>query len=183
MDINIKEQTVVTENELTNTHGIVYDMGDDDGPITKLPNANSILDQVLQLLECMSTEEMQVLKESNFDMYEQLLEEKFPDFTFQYYSVFKKLTSGEDIGPLLKILEFISNENTGKSTIHDVEKNVGSFLNTFLPPELLNKIETGEVSLDEINAACQGKTSTSSASNKKSNKNKNKKKNKKGNKK
>ena len=148
-DIDIQEKKVITEDEMKNTHGIMYDVGHDE-ELTSLPNAVTILDDIIGLLECMNTEEMKILKETNQGMFEQVLEEKFPDFSYNYYSVFRMVLSGDDITPLFKMLEIISKVNTGESNIEDCEKDVGTYLSKFLPDGLLEKLESGQISPDDI---------------------------------
>jgi hypothetical protein len=143
-DLDIKEKKIVTESELKNTQGIMYDFGDDE-PITKLPDANEILDEIIKILECMNTEEMKLLRESNKELFEQLMEEKFPDFSYKYLAVFQMILSGEDITPLFKMLDVISQVNSGKSTVEQGEKDVGKYLTKFLPDGLLEKLESGEL--------------------------------------
>lgn len=151
MDINIKEHTVVTEDELNKTQGFTYDFGENDKMSAEtLPNANDVLDQVIQILECMDTPEMKELRKTNQALFEQTMEEKFEQFSFQYYSIFKMILSGEDITPLFKMLEIINKVNVGRCTFEDGEKEVGGFLNQFLPPELLAKLATGPIDTNNV---------------------------------
>lgn len=146
-DINIKEQKIVTEDEMKNMQGITYDVcgDDDDDVITSLPNASDILDDVIKLLEYMNTEEMKILKNTSQGAFEQALEDKFPEFSYNYYSVFKMILSGDDITPLFKMLEMISDVNIGKSNIEECEQGVGKYLSKFLPDGLLEKLENEQI--------------------------------------
>jgi len=171
-DINIKEQKIVTEDEIKNMQGITYDVcgDDDDDVITSLPNANDILDDVIKLLECMNTEEMKTLKGINQGAYEQALEDKFPEFSYNYYSVFKMILSGDDITPLFKMLEMISDVNTGKSNIEECEQGVGKYLSKFLPDGLLEKLENEQIAA--MNGNMSGNMNVNTQNNKKNKKNK-----------
>ena len=171
-NIDIKDKKIVNETEINNTQGIMYDVcGDDDEKLTSLPNANDILDEIIKLLECMNTDEMKVLRESNPNVFEQVLEDKFPDFSYNYYSVFKMILSGDDITPLFTMLEMMSEVNAGQSNVEDCEKGVGKYLSKFLPDGLIEKLESGQISTDDIHASGGKKTKTK---NKNKNKNKNK---------
>ena len=117
MDINIKEQKIVTEDEIKKQNGIVYDFGDEDKLTAEgLPNAEDILDQVIKILEVMDTAEMKALRETNQDTFENIMEERFENFAFQYYTVFKMILSGEDITPLFAMLKIISQVNHGQKS-------------------------------------------------------------------
>lgn len=146
MDINIKDQKIVTEDEIKKQNGIVYDFGDEEKLTAEgLPNAEDILDQVIKILEIMDTPEMKTLRETNQDTFENIMEERFENFAFQYYSVFKMIISGEDITPLFAMLKVISQVNYGEKSFEDGEKDVGQYLNKFLPDGLLEKLEQEEL--------------------------------------
>ena len=154
-NINIKEKKFVTKKDLKkDKNKIVLDFGGDDGKEVDpadLPNATSILDEVIKILECMNTEEMKTLKKTNVNVFEQVMEGKFPEFSFKYYSVFKIVLSGEDITPLFLMLDAINDVNSGKKSFEDAERRVGLHLNKFIPPELMAKLESGELNADNIN--------------------------------
>ena len=123
-------------------NALVYDFGDDED-ITKegLPDVTKILDAVIQVLECMATPEMQLLKTTNKATFEQVMEERFPSFSDEYYSVFKMILSGEDITPLFAMLGVIQNITSDKISLEDGKKTVGKYLNKFLPKELLDGLK------------------------------------------
>lgn len=152
MDINIKEQKIVSEDEMNkmNNNNLMYDFGEDDGKAESLPDISKMLDNVIEILECMNNDDMKLLKNTDVLLFEQMMEEKFAEFSSNYYSVFKMILSGEDIGPLFKMFEVIGNINTGKTTFEQGEKTVGTFLTKFLPPELLEKMENGEFEEEQI---------------------------------
>ncbi|QKF93758.1 hypothetical protein QKU48_gp0300 [Fadolivirus algeromassiliense] len=148
MNLNIKDKQIVSDKEVNTSNGIVYDFGEENTsgnvPIEK------ILDQVISILEYMNTPELKTLKETNYPLYEQTIEDKYPDFSYNYYSVFKMVISGEDITPLFKMLEVLGDVRAGKTSFEDGEKNVGQYLTKFLPDGLLDKLENGELGVNDI---------------------------------
>lgn len=150
--INIKDKQIVSESEIDTSKGIMYDFGQDvdDDPNRTVPNADEILDDVIKILEYMNTPEMKKLRESNPVIFEETMEQKFEKFAFYYYSVFKILLSGDDITPLFKMLEILGKINSGKTSLEEGEKNVGKYLTKFLPDGLLEKIEKGQIGLNDI---------------------------------
>jgi len=125
----------------------MYDLDNTTG---NLPDANSILDSVILILEYMNTQEMIKLRNLNKMVFESTMENKFQDFAMRYYSVFKMIMSGDDITPLFEMLKVIDNVNIGKISYENGEHNIGQYLNKFLPPDLLAKIEKGEFTEEYI---------------------------------
>ena len=146
-NLNIKTQ-VVSENQL-DKNSLIYDPTNGGIPDT-LPNVELILDEIIKILECINTEEMQVLKSSNKELFEQVMEDKFSQFSERYYGIFRMVLTGEDITPLFKMLDVISNINSGHTSFEDGEKDVGTYLKKFLPEGLVQKIESGEITPDMI---------------------------------
>jgi hypothetical protein len=142
MDVDIKEQKIVTEDEINESGAIPYNVEEEHSG-ENLPNATDVLDQVIKILECMNTEEMTVLRKANIALFEQLMEEKFQEFSLRYYGIFKMILSGDDIEPLFKMLEMIHIVNSGELSFEDAEKNVGKYLSKFLPSKLLDEVESG----------------------------------------
>lgn len=150
MDLNIKDKKIISGPEIDTSNGIVYDFGENDESPGNAENVDLILDQVISILEHMNTPEMKELKESNYPLFEQTLEDKYQNFAYNYYSVFKMVISGEDITPLFKMLEILSNVKAGKTSFEDGEKDVGKYLTKFLPDGLVDKLETGELNVNDI---------------------------------
>ena len=146
-NLNIKTQ-FVSGNQL-DKNSLIYDPTSGGIPDT-LPNIELILDEIIKILECMNTEEMQILKSSNKTLFDQVMEEKFPQFSERYYGMFQMVLSGEDISPLFKMLDVIGSINSGHTSFEDGEKNVGTYLTKFLPEGLLQKLESGEITPDMI---------------------------------
>ena len=122
-DINIKEQKFVSSIEPEkDKNKIVLNFGNSDEKApdpSELPNANSVLDDVILILECMATDEMKNLKNTNINVFEQVMEDRFQDFSFKYYSIFRMILSGEDITPLFMMLDAINDVNSGKKNFEE----------------------------------------------------------------
>lgn len=138
--MNVSGHKIVSEDEIKKSGGIIYDVNDGEGPLN-LPNASDVMDDIIKILECMNTDEMKLLKATNAQVFEQTMEDKFPLFTFTYYSIFKMLLSGEDIEPLKEMLKIINTVNQGQQSAEDGEKDVGKYLSKFLPENLLEKLD------------------------------------------
>lgn len=140
--MNIKETKLVTKDDIEDDdicYEYVDESDEDDDFDRKLPDASDILDNVLHILQYMATDEMMELKKTNKELFEQLMEEKFQDFSFNYYALFKQIISGDDISPLFKMLEVISNVNSGRTDLKSGESDVGMYLSKFLPENLKRK--------------------------------------------
>jgi len=95
-----------------------------DLPVS-LPDVPSILVQIRELLEFLNTDEMIKMKnEKKQEEYEAYIEDKYPNFTLRYYSVYKMLLSGKDLTMLWKMLASIIAVQEGKTTIEKVEKKI-----------------------------------------------------------
>ena len=138
-NINFNQQ-IVGEDDINRANSTVLDFNEDDSRVN-LPDAEKLLDEVIQILEYMSSEDMLKLKEKNQLVFEEELEQKFPDFADKYYSVFKMICSGADLDPLFEMLKAIDNVNKGKQTLQKAEKNVGRYLGKFLPDNLKENLE------------------------------------------
>lgn len=117
--------------------GYVYDV---ENAEVNLPDTDELLDGILTLLEYMASPEAKQVKKETPDKYQIHLESKFPNFTNRYYSTFMKLMTGEDITPLMMMLTSISDLNTGKTNIEDVEKSIGqNLMNKYVKPKVDKK--------------------------------------------
>jgi len=148
-NFDVKEQKIVSDKITNDPYTLVYDPSSGAIPDV-LPNADEILDNVIKILECMNTDEMQLIKKANAPLFEQTMEEKFQAFADRYYSIFRMVLSGDDITPLFKMLNVINKINTGTKSFEDGEREVGSYLTKFLPPELIEKIASGEINEKDV---------------------------------
>src|SRR5437868_2663686 len=139
MNLNIKNQSLVYEDELKDPNGIIYDpIGTKMASIQDLPDSNYILDNVIKILEYMNEDEIVKLKEKDQLLYEEKLENQFNEFSEKFYGIFRMIISNEDISPLFKMLSKIDKVKNGKISLENAEKDVGKYLTKFLPKELLN---------------------------------------------
>lgn len=152
--MNIKNQQIVTEEEIKRNGGTIYDV--DSEPLN-LPNANLLSDDIIALLEFMNTDEMVLLKQTDKQAFEQTIEDKFPTFALKYYSILQKIINGEDITPLFQMIKVIDTVNIGNKSAEDGEKDVGKYLTKFLPDGLLEKLESGELTEKDIKTKKQKK--------------------------
>lgn len=150
MSFNMSDKKIVSGQEMGD-NSIVFDINEGDVTNT-LPNACDILDTVISILECMNTPEMKQLRETDFNMFEQLMEEKYLTFADRYYNVFKMVLSGEDITPLFQMLQVINDVKIGRTDLESGEQYIGQCLTKFLPKDLLHKLESGELTENDIKA-------------------------------
>ena len=111
--------------------GIVFDPsgGLENGvaPIN-LPNVNEILDKIVEILEYMGKDEIIKLKQEDDGEYSKHMEEKFPAFSFRYFSLFQKVISGDNLTHLFSMLGAIERIKKGELTAEEAEKNLGEEL-------------------------------------------------------
>jgi len=123
----------LTKDEILKSGGIIYDPSQNPINAPKdLPDSNQILDRVYNILEFISTDEIIKLKLENKPLYLQTVEDNFSDFSERYYALFNHIVNGKDITPLFGMLEQLHNIKSGKSTVEEVEKEVGKGLSKFI---------------------------------------------------
>jgi len=140
-NFNINDDKFTVNNpEDANKPGFIYDIGSGDLSIDNLPDINILADQVINILEYATTDEMKYLRESDNDNYKIHMEKQFPKFSDKFYAMFQKIISGEDIGPLFFMLDKLQRVKAGKLSIEDAEKDVGmSLYNSFVKDTIENK--------------------------------------------
>lgn len=134
-----QDATVVTEKDVDMSGGnkLVYNP---DGGGVNLANVDYILDNVTEILEYMTNDEVIQQKNEDYEEYESMMEEKFPDFSFKYFAVFKKVITGEDITPLFKMLAAIESVQQGTESLDAAEKRLGEDLaEQYIYPKLNKK--------------------------------------------
>ena len=110
MDISIEEaQQLCTANELD--------------PVN-LVDPDVVADNVLALLRYMQDDKLMKLKRQNYALYEKHLEQAFPKFSEDFYFIFKKVISGEDITPLYGMLQQIKLIKENKKSFEKAEDTV-----------------------------------------------------------
>ena len=137
MNIKSNQKTEFVMDPEMGENTLVYNV---DGGGINLANVDYILDNVTKILEYMTTDEVISLKYKDVNQYEEMMEEKFADFSFKYYAVFKKVITGEDITPLFKMLAAIESVQRGDTTLENVEKKLGEDLaHQYIYPKLNKK--------------------------------------------
>jgi len=136
--INIDNKNLKTElvssDKFDKGPGYVYNV---DGGSPNIPDVNKLLDQILEIIDYMSNDEMLKLRKEDNEKFMDHMEKKYFDFSLRYYAVFMKLLSGEDIMPLFRMLAELDNVKSGKKSLENVEKELGEELaNTYIYPKL-----------------------------------------------
>lgn len=97
----------------------------------------SILQEIIKILETMTEKEFLELKETNKELYEKKMEEKYRNFSEENYSLFRMVIDGIDLDPLIKMIEVLEKINKGEKDREDGENEVGKYLGKFLPHNLV----------------------------------------------
>lgn len=127
--MNLVDQSSIPEN------AVVLDY-EDEIKVENLPDTNYIIDCIIDILEYMGTVEMVKLRGENIRAFESVIESKFSEFANSHYGTFRMILSGSDLAPLVEMLRVIDKMKTREVSVDDGEKEVGSHLKKFLPPEL-----------------------------------------------
>jgi len=83
-----------------------------------------VVENVLKILHYMQKPSIIKLKKINNIKYERHMEDAFPEFSTNFYFIFKKVISGEDITPLYGMLYQIKLVKEGKKQFENVENSV-----------------------------------------------------------
>ena len=130
--------------------GIVFDpSGGLEGGVApvNLPDVGEILDKIQEILEYMCTDEIINLKDNDNHNdndndngeYVRHMESIFPAFSCNYYSLFQKIISGDDLNHLFSMLGAIERIKDGEITVDEVEKNLGEELaEEYVYPHIAN---------------------------------------------
>jgi len=127
MDIDEIDKQLKAEGK----QGIVYDpTGGLDGekPVINLVDPGDVLANVEQILEYMCKDEIIAMKKTDEGEYLQHMEEKFPAFSFRYYTLFQTIINGEDISHLFSMLGAIERIKQGDISLEQAEKDLGNQL-------------------------------------------------------
>lgn len=133
-NINVTNH-MIDENDLPNGT-LVYDPSDAE---VLLSDPNEIYDNVIKIYQHMLSESMIALKATDLKAFEEYMEQQYQSFAERYYSTFKMVISGEDIRPLMRMLNEISNIRRGVKSYEEAEKDIGSMLSSiYVAPALQN---------------------------------------------
>ena len=103
-------------------------------------NIDLIINSITEIMERLLTDEYKNLKNKNKDKLLLKLENEFPEFAEQNYTLLKMIVNGEDISFFYKMLEMIDSVQKKKNTIDEVEKSLGEELaDQYLYPSLSKK--------------------------------------------
>ena len=103
-------------------------------------NIDLIINSITEIMERLLTDEYKNLKNKNKDKLLLKLENEFPKFTENNYTLLKMIVNGEDISFFYKMLEMIDSVQKKKKTIDEVEKSLGEELaDQYLYPSLSKK--------------------------------------------
>lgn len=116
---------IVRGADIENKPGFVVDP--EDGK-PNLVDVDKMIGYITEILTECNKEENLNLQRSNKEKYEQVMEEKFQDFALQYYSIFRKVISGESLDTLFYFLEHITMIKQGETTLDNAEKKLGEEL-------------------------------------------------------
>lgn len=111
--------------------GIIYNpTGGLDGekPVVNLVDPGDVLANIEQILEYMCKDEIIAMKQNDEGEYLQHMEDKFPEFSFRYYTLFQTIINGEDISHLFSMLGAIERIKQGNITLEQAEKDLGNQL-------------------------------------------------------
>lgn len=92
------------------------------------PDTKVLLKNVKEILGEMSTDEMIKCRKNNYNKYSEEMAKKFPEFSNQYYFLFNKIITGENITPLFKMINIINLTKQGVMSPSDGEKQIGEML-------------------------------------------------------
>jgi hypothetical protein len=110
-----QKATVVSGNNVKNEHK--QQLGE-----YKAPDVDKLLDQVIKLLEVISTPEMLKMREDKYILYEETLynDNRF-DEVIKSYSLFRKIIDHEDISHFYQMIEVIKKSSSGKEATSKFE--------------------------------------------------------------
>lgn len=83
-----------------------------------------VVNNVLAILKYMQNDKLMKLKRQNRPAYERVMEEAFPEFSNEFYFIFQKVISGEDITPLYGMLLQIKLIKENKKSFESAENAV-----------------------------------------------------------
>lgn len=132
MSQHIKSNKSNKLNKLNKTKKIVLDDYDRDSvEMSKdtIPDIDLLTETIVHILEYILEPEMVVLENTNKDLFDKKVEEKFSDFSLNYYSTFKMLLDKEDrnnnIKKLLDMFSKLNEIKKGNLDIHEETEKFG----------------------------------------------------------
>ncbi len=124
----------LTEEQMKEKPGYVYDIENETPNMCNVP---TMLDNIADVLEYMCEDEVQELKKKDNAEYTAHMEAKFPKFSDEYFSVFQKIITGDDLTPMFGMLSMIERIQNDEVSFDDGEKMVGEQLaNQYVMPAI-----------------------------------------------
>ena len=115
----------LTEEQMKEKPGYVYDIENETPNMCNVP---TMLDNIADVLEYMCEDEVQELKKKDDAEYTAHMEAKFHEFSDEYFSVFQKIITGDDLTPMFGMLAMIERIQNDELSFDDGEKMVGEQL-------------------------------------------------------
>lgn len=89
---------------------------------SKIPDIINLTGQIIEFIEYIEKPEMKELSKSNNMMFKQHIENKFEEFTLEYYSIYKMLIDNEEkraenIDKLFNMISRLKDIENGKSNV------------------------------------------------------------------
>ena len=116
---NLKDKTSVTDMPKSLPKGsIMMNMNRDGG----LPDLVKLTGQIIEFIEYIEQPDIKAMSKENIMMYKQHLENKFEEFTLDYYSIYRMLVDNENersqnIEKLFKMIDRLKDVESGKSNV------------------------------------------------------------------
>jgi hypothetical protein len=97
-------------------------------PKEEIVDLNEVTNQIIQILEFMNTEEMIKMKETDKEIFEKYIDDKFSDFSLWYPSILKLMfeNTEENMKKLLNLIDALHKVQNKEMNMDDV---YNSFLN------------------------------------------------------
>ena len=142
---NIKKKVVTSQipKEFPKNHIMLNN--DDENKESKIPDITNLTGQIIEFVEYIEQPEMKNLSKENNMKYRHHLENKFEDFSLEYYSIYKMLLDNEDkraenLDKLFNMLTKLKNVEMGKSNVEkEFVKVRDELANEYLYPKFGGK--------------------------------------------
>ena len=123
---------------------------------SKIPDITNLTGQIIEFVEYIEQPEMKNFSKENNMMYKQHLENKFENFSLEYYSIYKMLVDNEDkraenLDKLFNMLSKLKNVEMGKSNVDKEFVKVREELaNEYLYPKFGGKQQFEKAMADDL---------------------------------
>ncbi len=116
---NLKDNTKLTEVPKSFQKGHIMLNNEREGG---MPDVTKLTGHIIEFIEYIEQPDIKKMAQDNMMMYKQHLENKFEEFTLEYYSIYKMLVDNEkeraqNIEKLFKMLDRLKDVETGRTTV------------------------------------------------------------------